>query len=326
MQSICGPLRAAALGILCATSLATIAAERYPTRPIRFVVGFLPGGPSDTLARVVGGKLSEQVGQAVIVDNRAGAGGNVAAEIVAIANPDGYTIMLGTGGPFVIAPITAQKVQFDPDRDFAPVTKLGDSMSLLAAHPSTGFNNWKDLVAAAKAKPGEINYASSGVGTIHHLAGELLSSMTGIRMNHVPSKGRGAVLPAMLSGEVRVGFGPILPAIPHVKAGRLKALGVGGANRSGAAPEIPTIAEQGLPGFEASSWYGVFVPAKTPKDVVARLHKELVAAVRTPTVHDRLSQNGVDPDTSTPEELMERVRLERKTWAKVIKDANLKIN
>jgi tripartite-type tricarboxylate transporter receptor subunit TctC len=325
VQSIFMRLAALGMGLCGAVTVAT-AAERYPTRPVRFVVGFLPGGPSDTLARVVGAKLSEQLGQAVIVDNRAGAGGNVCAEIVAVSNPDGHTLMLGTGGPFVIVPITGQKVRFDPDRDFAPITKLGDSMSLLAAHPSTGFNHWKDLVAAAKAKPGEINYASSGVGTIHHLAAELLSSMTGIRMNHIPYKGSGAVLPAMLSGEVRVGFGPILPAIPHVKAGRLKALGVGGAKRSGAAPDIPTMAEQGLPGYEASSWYGVFVPAKTPKDVTARLHKELVAAVNAPEVRERLSKDGVDPDTSTPEGLMERVRFERKTWAKVIKDANLKIN
>ena len=326
VQTLFGSLRAAAAVALCAISVASIAAERYPTRPIRFVVGFLPGGPSDTLARLVGAKVSEQVGQTVIVDNRSGAGGNVAAEIAAVATPDGHTILLGTGGPFVIVPITGQKVRFDPDRDFAPITKLGDSMSLLAAHPSTGFTHWKDLVAAAKAKPGEINYASSGVGTIHHLAAELLSSMTGMRMNHVPYKGSGAVLPAMLSGEVRVGFGPILPAIPHVKAGRLKALGVGGAKRSGAAPEIPTMAEQGLPGYEASSWYGVFVPAKTPKEVQARLHKELTAAVAAPEVRDRLARDGIDPDTSTPAGLMERVRHERKTWAKVIKDANLKIN
>ena len=317
------PLILAALAAYAATATA---AERYPARPIRFVVGFLPGGPSDTVGRVVGAKLAEQVGQTVIVDNRAGAGGNVSAEIVAVAQPDGYTMLLGTGGPFVITPITGQKVRFDPDRDFAPVTKLGDSMTLLEVHPSTGFNHWKDLVAAAKAKPGEVNYASSGVGTIHHLAGELLSSLTGIKMNHVPYKGSGAVLPAILSGEVRVAFGPILPAIPHVKAGRIKALGVGGAKRSGAAPEIPTLAEQGLPGFEASSWYGVFVPARTPKEIVARLNKELVAAIAAPEVHDRLSRDGVDPDSSTPEQLSARVQLERKTWARVIKQANLKIN
>jgi len=319
-------LRSIVFPVLLILAPTAIAAERYPTRPIRFVVGFLPGGPSDTVARVVGAKLSEQVGQTVIVDNRAGAGGNVSAEIVAISQPDGHTMLLGTGGPFVITPITGQKVRFDPDRDFAPITKLGESMTLLEVHPSTGYNHWKDLVAAAKAKPGEINYASSGVGTIHHLAGELLSSMTGIKMNHIPYKGSGAVLPAILSGEVRVAFGPILPAIPHVKAGRVKALGVGGAKRSGAAPDIPTLAEQGLPGFEASSWYGVFVPAKTPKDILTRLHKELTTALAAPEVHDRLSRDGVDPESSTPEQLAARVQLERKTWARVIQQANLKIN
>ena len=302
----------------------TASAQEYSLRPVRFVVGFLPGGPSDTIGRVLAGKLGEGLGQTVIVDNRAGAGGNLSAEIVAKAQPDGYTLLLGTGSPLVIAPITGQKVGFDPDRDFAPVSKLGESMGLLAAHPSLGVGNVSELISLARAKPGDINYASSGIGTVHHLAAELLSSMTGIVMVHVPYKGSGAVLPAMLGGQVKIGFGPIVPAIPHVKAGRLKALGVTAAKRSLAAPDIPTIAEQKLPGFEASSWYGVFVPAKTPKTAIARLNKEFVAALAAPEVRDRLLRDGVEPEASTPEQLTALVLAERKRWDKVIRAAGIK--
>ncbi|HXF66365.1 MAG TPA: tripartite tricarboxylate transporter substrate binding protein [Burkholderiales bacterium] len=310
---------------MTALAAAACGAQDYPSRPIRFVIGFLPGGPSDTIARVLAGKLGEGLGQSVIVDNRAGAGGNLSAEIVARAQPDGHTLLLGTGGPLVIAPITGQKVAFDPDRDFAPVTKLGESMGILTAHPSMPVNGVQDLVALARAKPGEIDYASSGVGTIHHLAAELLSSMAGIRMNHVPYKGSGAALPAMLGGQVKIGFGPIVPAIPHVKAGRLRALGVTGTKRSLAAPEIPTIAEQGLKGFGATSWYGVFVPARTPKSVIARLNREFAAALAAPEVRERLTRDGVEPQASTPELLAALVMGERKLWDKVIKQAGIRI-
>ncbi len=300
-------------------------ADTYPTRPVRFVVGFLPGGPSDTIARVVSSKLAEALGQQVVVDNRAGAGGNVSAEIVADAQPDGHTILLGTGGPLVIAPVIGQKVGFNPDKDFAAVSKLGDSMSILSAHPSLPANSIKDLVALAKAKPGEINYASSGIGTANHLAAELLSFMAGIKLMHIPFRGSGAALPALIGGEVKLGFGPLLPAIPHVKAGRLKALGVSGLKRSSGAPDIPTIAEQGLPGFEVNSWYGVFVPAATPKTVVTRLNKELLRVLALPDVKDRLSRDGVEPGGSTPEQLNAIVLAEKKLWSKVIRDAGIKI-
>jgi tripartite-type tricarboxylate transporter receptor subunit TctC len=315
---------------LSASMLAALAAAPawsadYPSRPIRFVVGFLPGGPSDTIARVVGGKLGERLGQSVVVDNRAGAGGNVSAEIVADAQPDGHTIWLGTGGPLVVAPIIGQKVRFDPDRSFASVSRLGNSMSILAAHPTLPANSVKELVALARAKPGEINYASSGVATANHLAAELLCSMAGIKMTHVPYKGSGAALPALIGGQVKLGFGPILPAIPHVKAGRLKALGVSGAQRSAAAPDIPTIAEQGMPGFEVNSWYGVFVPAKTPKPVVARLNKEILHVVSMADVRERLARDGVEAEGSTPAELDAIVRTERKVWVKVIKEANITV-
>jgi tripartite-type tricarboxylate transporter receptor subunit TctC len=325
MKTISGCI-SLAIAMSSALAAPVIAAEtKYPTRPIRFVVGFLPGGPSDTIARVVSVKLGESLGQPVIVENRAGAGGNVSADIVAGANPDGHTILLGTGGPLVIAAILGQKVQFDADRDFAPVSTLGGSMSILAAHPSLPANNVKELIALAKAQPGQINYASSGVGAANHLAAELLTSVAGIKLTHVPYKGSGAALPALISGEVKLGFGPILPAIPHVKTGRLKALGVSGLQRATAAPDIPTIAEQGFPGFQVDSWYGVFVPAKTPKPIIAQLNRELNRIMALPDVKERLSRDGVDPAGSTPEALNAIVQREKKVWAKVIRDANIKI-
>jgi tripartite-type tricarboxylate transporter receptor subunit TctC len=320
-----GALTIVVLSAAFTTSSALSAEAKYPTRPIRFVVGFLPGGPSDTIARVVGGKLGEALGQTVIVDNRAGAGGNVSADIVADAPPDGHTLLLGTGAPLVIAPIIGQKVGFDPDRDFAPVSTLGGSMSILSAHPGLPASNVKELIAIAKAKPGEINYASSGVGSANHLTAELLSSMANIQLTHVPYKGSGAALPALISGEVKLGFGPLLPAIPHVKAGRIKALGVSGIKRASAAPEIPTIAEQGLPGFRVDSWYGVFVPMKTPKPGVMQLNRELVRILALPEVKERLARDGVDTEGSTPEHLMNIVQNEKKMWTKVIREANIKV-
>ncbi|MDB5904250.1 MAG: hypothetical protein JWM26_3128 [Betaproteobacteria bacterium] len=322
-------IKGVALSVAVSAALAAnpaVGAEaKYPNRPIRFVVGFLPGGPSDTIARVVSGKLAEALGVAVIVDNRAGAGGNVSADIVADAPPDGHTLLLGTGAPLVVAPIIGQKVGFDPDKDFAAVSTLGGSMSILSAHPSLPASNVKELIALARAKPGEINFASSGVGSANHLAAELLSSMANIKLTHVPYKGSGAALPALIGGEVKLGFGPILPAIPHVKAGRIKALGVTGLKRALAAPDVPTIAEQGLPGFHVDSWYGVFVPAKTPRPIVARLNAELVRILALPEVKERLSRDGVEPAGSTPEHLNNIVQAEKKVWTQVIREGNIKV-
>jgi tripartite-type tricarboxylate transporter receptor subunit TctC len=313
----------AALALLA--SLPAAAAEAFPSRPLRFVVGFLPGGPSDTIARVVGQKLAETLGQPVVIDNRAGAGGNISAEIVARALPDGHSLLLGTGGPLVIAPIVGQKVGFDPDKDFLAVSNLGDSMSILCAHPSAPFGTVQELITYARSRPGEVNYASSGIGTANHLAAELLSSMAKIQLVHVPYKGSGAALPALIGGQVKMGFGPLLPAIPHVKAGRLKALGVTGLKRSRGAPDIPTIAEQGLPGYEVNSWYGVFVPAKTPPAIIAKLNATLIKVLALPDVQERLTRDGVDPRGSTPAELDAIVRAERKLWSKVIREANIKV-
>jgi tripartite-type tricarboxylate transporter receptor subunit TctC len=302
-----------------------MAAEQYPTRSIRFVVGFLPGGPSDTIARTVSQKLTDIVKQPVIVDNRAGAGGNLSADIVAHAQPDGHTLLLGTGAPLVMAPILGQKVNFNPDKDFLAITKLADSMSILCAHPSLPASNVRELIDYARARPGEVTYASSGIGVSNHLAAELLSSMANIKMLHVPYKGSGAALPALLGGQVKMGFGPLLPAIPHVKAGRLKALGVSGLKRSSGAPGIPTVAEQGLPGFEVNSWYGVFVPAQTPKPVAAQIHKHISTVLAMQDVKDKLASQGVEVEGSTPEQLTAIIQNEKKIWSKVIKQANIKV-
>ncbi len=301
------------------------AAESYPSRSIRFVVGFLPGGPSDTIARTVSQKLTELVKQPVIVDNRAGAGGNLSADIVAHAQPDGHTLLLGTGAPLVMAPILGQKVNFNPDKDFLAVTKLADSMSILCAHPSFPANNVRELIEYARARPGEISYASSGIGVANHLAAELLSSMTNIRMLHVPYKGSGAALPALLGGQVKIGFGPLLPAIPHVKSGRLRALGVSGLKRSSGAPDIPTVAEQGLPEFEVNTWYGVFVPALTPKPVAMQIHRHINAVLGMQEVRDRLAAQGVEVSGSTPEQLAMVIQNEKKIWSRVITQAKIKI-
>ena len=300
-------------------------ADGYPVRPVRFLVGFLPGGPSDVIARTVGQKLSENLGQPVIVDNRAGAGGNLSAELVAHAAPDGHTILLGTGSALVTAPILGQKINFNPDRDFLPVVRLGDSMSILCAHPSLPVSNVKELIAYAKARPGDVTYASSGIGVSNHLAAELLSTMAGIKMLHVPYKGSGAALPALIGGQVKAGFGPLLPALPHVKAGRLKALGVTGAKRSAAAPDIPTVAEQGLHGFEVNSWYGVFAPARTPRPIATRLNQEFNRVLTAADVRDRLAAQGVEVNGGTPEELMKVVHAERRIWTKVVKEAGIKV-
>ena len=304
---------------------ATATAAEYPNRPLRFVVGFTPGGASDTVARIVGHKLSERLGEQVVVDNRGGAGGNIATELVARAAPDGHTLLLGTPGPLTITPNVQQKMNFDPDRDFAPVTLVASTMAVLLAHPSVG-RTVKELIATAKARPGQINYASSGVGTSNHLAAELFRFMAGIDVVHVPYKGAGQNLPALISGEVQMTFGPILPALPLIRSGKLRALGVTGLKRSSGAPDIPTIAESGVPGYQIDSWYGVIVPAGTPQPVVARLHREITAIVRTPEVSERLAREGAEPATSTPQEFAAHIRAERKKWATLIQRTGVRIN
>ena len=257
-----------------AFTAACAAAQGYPAKPVRFVVPYAPGGSTDTLARTIGVKLTDLLGQQVVVDNRPGASGNIGMDIVAHALPDGYTIVLGYIANLAIDPSLYAKMPYDPVRDFAPITELASSPNVLVAHPSVPVTSFKDLLV--KAKQGQFNFASAGVGSVGHLTGELLNQMAGIRMVHVPYKGSGQAVTDLLGGHVQLMFSGFSSTLPHIKAGRLRALAVTGAQRSPAAPDVPTIAESGFPGFEATAWYGVLAPAKTPKPVVSRLHNDIV--------------------------------------------------
>jgi tripartite-type tricarboxylate transporter receptor subunit TctC len=289
----------------------------YPSRPLRFVVGFTPGGASDTVARVVGLKLGERLNQPIVIDNRGGAGGNIATEIVARSAPDGHTLLLGTPGPLTITPNLGRKMAFDPERDLHPVSLLASTMAVLLVHPQVAAS-LQDLIAVAKARPGQLNYASSGQGTSNHLAAELFNTMAGVRIVHVPYKGAGQNLPALISGEVQLTFGPIVPALPLVRSGKLRALGVTGAQRSAAAPDIPTIAESGVPGYRVDSWYGALLPAGSPNPIVERLNREIVAVVALPDIGERLTREGADPATSTPDGFAAHIRAERAKWKKLL--------
>jgi tripartite-type tricarboxylate transporter receptor subunit TctC len=298
-------------------------AQPYPNRPVRFVVGFTPGGSSDTVARIVGQRLGERLGQQVVIDNRGGASGGVAAELVAKSRPDGYTLLLATPGSLTIAPVLKKHLPYDPDRELAPVTQIATTSAILLTTPS-GPASVRDLIAAAKKQPRRLNYASSGFGSSNHLAAELFNTMAGIEMVHVPYKGSGQTLPALLSGEVQLVFGPIVPALPQLRQGRVKALGVTGARRSQAAPDIPTIAEAGLPGFEIDSWYGIAVAANTPAPILQRLMTETRAIVQEREVRERLIREGADPVGSTPQEFAAYIKTERRKWVDVARAANIK--
>ncbi len=300
-----------------ASTLAAAAPGEYPQRPIRFVVGFTPGGASDTVARVIGNKLAEQFGQQVVIDNRGGAGGNIATEIVARAAPDGYTMLLGTPGPLTITPNLGKKMAFDPERDFQPLSLVAATMAVLMVHPQVA-GSVRELIALAKARPGQLNYASSGQGTSNHLAAELFNTLAGVRIVHVPYKGAGQNLPALIAGEVQVTFGPIVPALPMIRSGKVRALGVTGLRRSPGAPEIPTLAESGVPGYQIESWYGTLLPAGSPATTINTLHRQLLLALKSGDVRERLIREGADPVTNTPAEFALHLRQEREKWKKLI--------
>jgi tripartite-type tricarboxylate transporter receptor subunit TctC len=322
------PLAILALSVLCAALSHPAAAQapgNYPSRPIRLVLPASPGGPVDVIGRTMSAGLSDALGQQIVIDNRAGAGGIIGAEIVVHANPDGYTLMFAHSGPLAIEAALHSKLSYSPVRDFAPVSLVAASPYVLIVSPASPAKSVKDLVALARAQPGKIHFASGGIGTGLHMSGELLSHAAGIKMVHVPYKGAGPGMTALMGGEVDTMFNGVSSALPHVKAGRLRALAVSTAQRSPLLPELPTVAESGLR-YETSGWYGLVAPARTPKAVTGKLQTQLHRAMSTPEMKQRLASQGIDGIASTPEELSRHLRAELDKWAAVVKAAGLKAN
>ncbi|MGH8701084.1 MAG: Bug family tripartite tricarboxylate transporter substrate binding protein [Burkholderiales bacterium] len=299
-------------------------ADTYPVKPIRLLVGFAPGGANDLVARAVATRLGPRLGQQVIVENRAGAGGNIATEQVARAAPDGYTLLLASVASFALSPALLGKVPFDPINDFAPVTQTALVTSLLSVHPSLPTRSLKQFVALAKKTPGRINYATPGAGSIAHLSAELFWHTAGIKLTHVPYKGGGPAVIDAVAGHVESIFSLISTQTPHVRAGKLHALAVGSAKRSAALPAVPTIAESGYPGFEGSGWLGLAFPAKTPKAIVDRIHKETVAVLGIREVQAQLEDLGLDPEASDPSSFHARIKADYARWGKLIREAGIK--
>ena len=317
MRSACRSLAAA---LLLATG--TCPAQGYPAKPIRFLIGFPPGGTNDILARALAPKLSEYLGQPVVIENRGGASTAIATELAARAAPDGYTILLNAPGHATNPALI--KLNFDPVKDFAFITLLAESQNLLVVHPSLPVRSVKDLIGISKKRPGEINYGSSGIGTTPHMSAELFQFMTGTRWTHIPYKVSGLGLTALLGGEISLYFANVPAAFQHVKAGRLRPVALSGTKRTPAAPGIPTVAESGLPGFAVTSWFGVAAPAKTPRPIVDRLNGEIVRALATLELRERMEGMGADPVGNTPEEYTRFVQNEIVKWGKVIKAAGIK--
>jgi len=300
-------------------------AETYPSKPIRMVVGYPPGGANDLVGRALATRLSPRLGQQVIVDNRAGAAGNIGTELAARAAPDGYTLLLASVASFAMSPALLGKVPFDPVNDFAPVTQAVVVTSLLSVHPSLPVRSMKQLVALAKKQPGALNYASPGRGSIAHLASELLWITAGIKMNHVPYKGGAPAVADAIAGHVEVMFSLISTQTPHVRSGRLRALAVTSAKRSAALPDVPTVAETGYPGFEASGWLGLVFPARTPAAIVGRIHKESVAVLNSKEVQTQLADLGLDAEPSDPARFHALIKSDYARWDKVVRAAGLRV-
>ena len=313
---------AATVGVLLSAGYSVGApAQEYPARPVRFVIAFSPGGPSDILTRLIGSKLSESFGQPFIFDNRPGAGGNVAGEIVARAPPDGYTLLMGNNSILATNASLYKNMTFDPVKDLAPVVLIASQPNILVVHPSLPVKSVKELVALAKSRPGQLNYASSGSGAAAHLAAELFKSMTGVSMVHIPYKGAGPALVDMLGGQCQVMFATALSVQPHLQSGRLRPLALTTAKRSRTFPELPTVAEAGVPGFEASTWHGVVAPAGTPAAVIGKLNAEINKILQQPDVSDRLTKQGAEIVGGSAQEFAAYIKSEIPKWTKVVKES-----
>ena len=310
--------------IALAVAGSALAQGSYPTRPVTMVVGFAPGGGTDTVARIIAKNLSESLGQQVVVENKAGAGGNIAAEYVARAAPDGYTILLGNVGSLAVAPHMIASLGYDPLRDFAPITMAVVFANVLVVQPSLPVQSLADFVKLAQAKPGTVTFGSSGIGGAGHLAGELLKERANIDMIHVPYKGGGPAMQGMLGGQVMSIFATPVSAGGQIKAGKIRAIATTGPKRAALLPEVPTVAESGYPGYEAMNWYAYVAPAKTPKEIIERLNRELVKALNNADVAALLHQQGLEPSPGSPADLARYIEREYETWGKVVKRAGIK--
>lgn len=297
--------------------------SNYPVKPARLLIGFVPGGFTDIAGRMVAQGLTDALGQQVVAENRPGANGGIAAELVARAAPDGYTFYMASPG-HTTNPILQSKTQYDPIRDFTPISQFADIPNVLVIHPSVPAKSVKELLALLKSKPGYLSLASSGVGAPGHLSGELMQMMTGTKLIHVPYKGSAAAIIDLLGGHVDVSFPTTAAALPYVQQGRLRVLGITSAKRSEAYPNVPTIAEAGVPGFEVQGWYGVIGPAKMPREVVQRLSAEMVKLAKNPDIRSRLLKQGAEPVGTTTEEFTAFINNDHAKWSKVIKAANIK--
>lgn len=306
-----------------ALAAAPAAGAEFPARPVRFVVASSPGGALDVLARLIGPKLTEKWGQPVVVDNRAGAGGVIGTEMVAHASPDGYNLLVIAQG-FTANPFLYKKLPYRTPEDFAPITILAYGPNVLVVHPSVKVASVKELIALAKQQPGKLNYATSGVGAASHLSIEMFKRMTGVEMVHIPYKGAGAATAAVVGGQVQLLFTSTGAAMPHIKSGRLKALGLTTAKRTPALPDVPTIAETGLSGFQVDGWYALMAPGKTPKPIIDRLYRDTAGVLKMPDIVARIEAVGLEPAGISPQEFGSYIRAELKKWGKLIKEAGIK--
>ena len=308
----------AALVIVVAPAIA----QPYPAKPIRIIVPFTPGTGMDILARTVGPKLAERMGQGVVIDNRPGASGNIGNEVVAKSAPDGYTLMV-TANTFVIAPALAKALPFDPVRDFTPVVEMATGTMALAAHPSLPVNSVAALIKLAKTHPGQVNYASPGNGTPQHMAAELFKLITGIQMVHVPYKGSAGAVTDLIGGQVPVMFLPLHTALPHAQAGRLRVLAQSGVRRAVVGPDYPTFEQAGVRGVDVDFWYGMLAPGNLPRDILMKLNAEIASILRIAEVKESLGRQGLDPVTGTPEQFAQLIRVDLAKWARVVADARI---
>ena len=311
---------------LLAPVAATAQGAAYPGKPIRFVVPFPPGGGTDILSRALGQKMSQSLGQPFVIDNRPGAGGNIGADLAAKSPPDGYTLVMGQTSNLAVNPSLYAKLPYDPIRDFAPITLVTETPIVVVVAQSSPIKSVADLIAQAKAKPGTINFASPGNGTVGHLAGELFKKMAGVDLVHIPYRGATPALTDLIGGQINLYFASAPVAMPQIKGGRIRAIAVTSRTRSPALPEVPTLAESGLTGFDASSWYGLLAPAGTPRDIIAKLHAAATQAMKESDLKDSMTAEGGEPIGNTPEQFAAFIKSEGAKWAKVVKESGAKID